>query len=273
MDTETFPFPLGVQFTLSSECDYPAFRKRLRTIRELGYSVIELNIEDLRTADLSLIKDCLLENGLSMSNFATGATAKFEGLSLTTTDDMVRKDSITRTRELIEVAAYFDAGMIIGMLKGGPSEDPRLSHKLIVESLNQIVDVAEDLGILILLEAINRLETAIANTIWETEEIINEVGSKAMTILPDTYHISIEESSIFGSLSKYLDAFQTIHISDNNRRFPGFGCIDFLSLFRALIDAGYNGYLTLEGNTAQAFEIDLTIATQYLAKTFLKIYE
>ena len=93
-----------------------------------------------------------------------------------------------------------------------------------------------------------------------------------MTILPDTYHISIEESSMFGSISKYLGIFQTIHISDNNRRFPGFGSIDFLSLFRALTEAGYAGYLTLEGNTVQEFKIDLTIATRYLAQTFLKIH-
>lgn len=272
MDTKKFPFPLGVQFTLSSECDYPAFRKQLRTIMELGYSVIELNIEDLETADLSVIKDYLSETGLSMSNFATGATAKFEGLSLTATDAKVRKDSIARTRKLIEVASYFDAGIIIGVLKGGPLEDPQPARRRIVESLNQIVDIAEDCGTLILLEAINRRETVIANTIKETKEIINEVGSKAVTILPDTYHISIEESSMFGSISKYLGIFQTIHISDNNRRFPGFGSIDFLSLFRALTEAGYAGYLTLEGNTVQEFKIDLTIATRYLAQTFLKIH-
>ena len=268
-----FPFPLGVQFTLSSEDDCPAFRNRLRAIRKLGYSVIELNIEDLETADFSMIKDCLSESGLSMSNLATGATAKFEGLSLSTSDSAIRTRSIERTRKMIEVASFYSAGMIIGILKGGPTEEREPARERIIDSLNQVTDLAEEKGVLILLEAINHHQTVVANTILETSEIIKEVGSEALAILPDTYHMNIEEASLLGSLQEHLKDFQTIHLSDDNRRFPGFGGIDFPGLFRYLVNANYQGYLTLEGNTPQGFEVDLAQAAEYLNLTFQNIHE
>ncbi len=268
MTLHDFPFPLGVQITLSSNNDYPALLDQLRTIQKLSYSVIELNIENLDSADLSDIKQCLSESDLSMSNLATGATAKFEKLSLSSSDLEVRTHSITRTRKMIEVAAFFNAGMIIGFMKGGPSGDPESARERLTDSLNRITDIAEDKEVLILLEATNRHETVVAKTIQETNEIIKEVGSEALTILPDTYHMNIEEPSLLGSLPDSLSKFQTIHLSDDNRRFPGFGTIDFPSLFQFLTDAGYDGYLTLEGNTELGFEADLAAATNYLTRTF-----
>ena len=37
-----------------------------------------------------------------------------------------------------------------------------------------------------------------------------------------------------------------VHLADNTRMEPGTGDIDFVSAFRALVEAGFDGYMALE---------------------------
>jgi sugar phosphate isomerase/epimerase len=53
---------------------------------------------------------------------------------------------------------------------------------------------------------------------------------------------------MFESLTRHRARFISLHLSDNNRRFPGFGSIDFRRVIQQLRDIGYTGRLAIEGN-------------------------
>jgi sugar phosphate isomerase/epimerase len=77
--------------------------------------------------------------------------------------------------------------------------------------------------------------------------------------------MNIEERDQFASLAKYAAHYDSIHISDNNRYFPGFGAVRFAELFKFLLDSGYSGGLAIEGNVKRDLLSDIRGTVEYLA--------
>jgi len=57
-----------------------------------------------------------------------------------------------------------------------------------------------------------------------------------------------------------------VHISDNNRYFPGFGAIDFSNVFNILKEMNYQGQIVIEGNIQQSFTEDIRRSADFLAQ-------
>ena len=83
-------------------------------------------------------------------------------------------------------------------------------------------------------------------------------------ILPDTFHMNIEEKDMFASLRKHWGHYSNLHISDNNRRFPGFGAIRFGDLFNFLRSIDYGGTVAIEGNAGNDLLSDIRATMEYL---------
>ncbi len=242
-------FALSFQTTLPD--DFPkdaAFRLLLGALRDLGFWGVELNIGDPRDCRPQDIRSFLAGFGLELSMLATGLTAKRFGLSLSDPEEDARQKSVDRCREMIDWAAAVRAGLIIGFLKGGVSPDPAGARTRLRKSLEQIVPFASERSTPILVEATNRYESSVANTLEETVALLEGLDAVHACVLPDTFHMNIEEADMFESLTRHRARFISLHLSDNNRRFPGFGSIDFRRVIQQLRDIGYTGRLAIEGN-------------------------
>ncbi|EEG56572.1 hypothetical protein CLOSTASPAR_01352 [[Clostridium] asparagiforme DSM 15981] len=86
-----------------------------------------------------------------------------------------------------------------------------------------------------------------------------------MYILPDTYHMNIEETSTTAALTTYAGHYHNLHVSDNNRYFPGIGAIDFAGIMRQLKGLGYDGTITIEGRVLKSLSEDTVFSAGYLA--------
>ncbi len=259
------PFALSFQTALPDDFAKDAgFRLLLGALRDLGFWGVELNISDPRNCKPEALASFLAECGLELSMLATGLTAKRLGLSLSHPDEDARQRAVDKCREMIDWAAAAHAGLIIGFLKGGVSPDPAGSRERLRKSLQQIVPVATDHSTPILVEATNRYESSVANTLEETVALLEGLDAAHAFVLPDTFHMNIEEADMFASLDRTRARFISLHLSDNNRRFPGFGAIDFRSVIRHLRDIGYEGRLAIEGNTGGNVVEDLRRSMAYL---------
>ncbi len=89
-------------------------------------------------------------------------------------------------------------------------------------------------------------------------------AERGLGILPDTFHMNIEESDAGAALKQFRSHFHSLHISDNNRFFPGFGELDFARIFRLLADIGYTGSLVIEGNARGSLVEDLDRSIGYV---------
>ena len=74
-----------------------------------------------------------------------------------------------------------------------------------------------------------------------------------------------------GSLTKHRALYDSLHISDNNRFFPGLGAIDFFAILRFLKESGYTGGIAIEGNLQHSFQADLKASMSVLRPMLLQL--
>ncbi len=124
------------------------------------------------------------------------------------------------------------------------SREERLNNA--VGPLRAIGDMAADKGIVLGIEAVNRFECALINTVGEGLRFIGAVGSEGIRLLADTFHMNIEEADPAEAIRRAGPALCHIHLAENDRSLPGNGHIDWPGILRAVRDAGYRGSLVIE---------------------------
>ena len=240
------------------------FIAKLETLKTYGFDGVELNMSDPHTIDPAELKQFLDGFGLTLSMFATGFTAKKEGLSLASTDERHRMHSVKRAKEFLAFAREFGAGVIAGFLKGMAGENSPGHRKALETSIAEVSEEAEKLKTPFLVEAINRFESPLGNSLDDTWDLVQKGTTGYTYILPDTWHMNIEESNMEAAMVRHREHFISFHLSENNRYFPGYGALDFKRIVGILDACGYRGKLAIEGNLKQGFAEDVATAIEVL---------
>lgn len=262
---ENSPFPITLQCTFPPPGKTDSFLKLLDLLSRRGFYGIELNLEDLRSISPHRLTGLLDSFGLKLTYLATGVFARAHGYSLSTSDPHARQSAIDGCRENLYYASECGCGIIIGFMKNNPLTDTCSPEFYLEESLRELTPLAGSLHVPILLEATNHYESRVANSLAQTLEIVQSTDPDVLSVLPDTYHMNIEESDPFRALERCRGHFPNLHISDNNRLFPGLGCIQFPRYIQKLEELHYHGTLGIEGNLKYGYERDLEIASSYLS--------
>ncbi|MET0991032.1 MAG: sugar phosphate isomerase/epimerase family protein [Lacisediminihabitans sp.] len=127
-----------------------------------------------------------------------------------------------------------------------PPRTPEQDHEILLDALGRLGTHAEKEGVELFLEPLNRYEDYLVNTLAGAAELIREVGSPAVRIVADTYHMNIEESDPAGALLEVAPYIGHLQASDSNRLEPGAGHVDW-ALFGATVQAiGYERSIALE---------------------------
>jgi sugar phosphate isomerase/epimerase len=119
-----------------------------------------------------------------------------------------------------------------------------------VEFYLELLGRAEGSAASVLLEPINRYECRYLNSVADNLRVLDRVAHPNAGLLPDTFHMSIEEPSIPDALRRAGDHVRHVHFGENNRLLPGHGALDWDSIFQALDDIGYDGAVNLECSTS-----------------------
>jgi len=262
------PFPFTLQCCYDDTSTLASFEKLLLTLSQLGFYGIELNLPNLQAMPHTVLKELLNKYGLKITYIATGAYAKLNQLSLSSADQQVRRTSVDGCKKNIDYAANINCGIIIGFLKGETVKVPQNSEGYLKQSLAEIVEYANQKNVAVLLEATNRYEACVANSVEDAVRIAQSIQKGNIKVLPDTYHMNIEESNPFETLKENISHFTNIHFSDNNRLFPGYGFIDFAAYSKKLAELGYNGTIGIEGNIKTTLLQDIEYTAEYLHKIF-----
>jgi D-psicose/D-tagatose/L-ribulose 3-epimerase len=132
----------------------------------------------------------------------------------------------------------------LGLFSGtGPTEAEK---KRSISSQRAIGDHAGNKGVTIGLEALNRFECYLVNTMADLSEHIDAIGHPNIRAMYDTFHANIEEADPIGAYAKHRHNVVHIHISENDRGVPGRGNIPWKETFAAIRGSGYDGWLTIE---------------------------
>ncbi|MGH1480824.1 MAG: sugar phosphate isomerase/epimerase family protein [Geminicoccales bacterium] len=231
--------------------DLPLFER----IKALGFDFIELLMpepeDDLELGD---VRKVLADYDLSV---VLAARVNAER-SIVSADPSVRQGGIDYLKRCIEAAALIGANIVGGPLYGGPLvfagvrpmsiDEPERQARFnrCVAGLAEAADLATKSNVRLALEPLNRFETDIISTVSQGIEVIDEVGSPALGLLLDSFHMNIEETSIADAIREAGKRIIHFQANENHRGFPGTGHLPWSEIARALHDVSYQGPISLE---------------------------
>jgi len=264
-----YPFPLCIQLTPPTNLyENPDFAATLAQLQKLGFYGVELNLVDFSNAQR--LTEFLGRYGLRLTMVATGFYANRNGLSLSSTDEAVRHRTVEELAKMMRFAAGCGAGVICGFIKGGAGQDKAKATEQMLKSLAEVTALNDEIQVPIYLESTNHYEATLVNTMAEGAAFARQVQNKIF-ILPDTYHMNIEEESTAYALTRHQSLYHNLHVSDNNRYFPGFGAIDFFSVCALLKGMGYQGTISIEGRVKHSLREDIAASAAYLEEVNRRI--
>jgi len=127
-----------------------------------------------------------------------------------------------------------------------PVDKKRKLVASIVNPLRELAKYASDYDINLVIEPLNRYSTPICTNSEDAKYIVNQVNHENLGMMLDTFHMNIEEDSIHETIVTTNTLLKHFHVSDNNRKMPGFAHIDFNEVVQALKKIKYSKFITFE---------------------------
>ncbi|HAL62404.1 MAG TPA: sugar phosphate isomerase/epimerase [Chloroflexi bacterium] len=234
-------------------------RKTFERLKRYGYDGVELMGEP-RLYRVAEIRGLCREFGLQVLSIAGMYPWPTEERDLANPDPEVRERAVKYLRECVDFALDVGAPLIIvvpsAVAKTSPvgrfeSEEEWVAAaerewNYALESVSTAAAYAEQEGVLLAVEPINRYETFLINNVDQGLRFVSEVGSRAVKLHLDTFHMNIEERDPAEAIHKAGELLVNVHIADSNRQAVGYGHTDFEAIMRALKDIDYQGALALE---------------------------
>ncbi len=235
-------------------------RRRAPLVREMGFDLVELPLENPGDWNPRLVKPMLDDLGLSVSVCA----AMGPGRDLTSTDASTVSATQAYLRHCIDAASGVGASVVAGPMYAptGVTGSRTAAERegavsAVAANLGPVLDHARDSGVRLAIEPLNRFETSLFNTVAQTLELVHMVNRPELGLLLDTFHMNIEERSQPDAIRAAGLSLFHFHACGNDRGAPGGDAIDWPGIRNALGEIGYRGAITIESFTSA----NRTIAT------------
>ena len=220
-------------------------------VAELGFDVIELGFFSAEPPfNVADVKQRLKSTGLS-AGICTFLSADRD---ISSADPDSRRRGIEFMKAMIANLAALGGGVFSGPIYAElfrkrwlPKDQRAAEWERCATSLREIAKSAETQGVTIALEPLNRFETDFMNLSEQAVRMVEDVGSPAVGILLDTFHMGIEEKNQADAIrraGKYLKHF---HTCENDRGTPGTGQVKWTEVRDALKSIGYDRIVAIEG--------------------------
>ena len=140
----------------------------------------------------------------------------------------------------------------------GPAghRDPHEARRIVVDGLRTVAHEAASVGVRLALEPFQREgieDWSLVNTLSEAAELIEEVGSDAVGIQVDTWHLW-NTPDLLEEIPRHAHLIAGVHVNDwreptrgwADRVLPGDGIADLSAILGVLEDVGWEGFYDLE---------------------------
>lgn len=234
--------------------------KYIKKAAQIGYDVLEFQAQPLLEMSddkLKSLKALADETGIELT-YSLGLDRAYD---VSSPDETIRLGGVDYLKRIVEQIGKMDGKLLSGVSYAGwgtpayvlDNKRPLLENSL--KSMREIIKTAEDNDVTYCVEAVNRFEGCLINTAQEALDYIEEVNSKNIGVLLDTYHMNIEEASIGDAIRLVGNKLTSFHTGENNRTAPGRGHLDWDEIFSALKEIGYQNRIVCEPFVMQGGEV------------------
>ena len=227
-------------------------------IKEFGYDVVEIPVEDPSLIDVSEVKKALNDNGLEAVICGAFGTSR----DLTNEDSSYHKTSFDYLNECFEISASLGCKFVAGPMYSAVGkarlvspEQRKIEWDRAVGNLRIVCENARKSGLNIALETLNRFETDLINTTEELMQLIKDINEPEAKVILDGFHMSIEEPDPEAAIRLAGDKLIHFQVSENYRGTPGTGQTPWDAYKRGLEAIDYQGVISIESFTPQVKEL------------------
>ena len=222
--------------------------ENLRLLAGIGYEGVELSVWRPADLDAARLEREVAASGLAVCCVHTAAIGFEDRLWLCHEDEEVRRAAMKRLKEAADLAGRFGVDVAVGSFRGKLLEGEGRERSLgwMRDAFREGADYAAARGLRVLIEPYNRFVTNFANSAEESAAFVRGMRHEGLGLLLDTFHVNIEDPSFGGAIYGARDCLFHMHLTDNNRMYPGAGHIPFAEVIGALRAIGYGGYLSIQ---------------------------
>jgi len=226
--------------------------KLFKTFKKWGFQTVEIPVEDLSHIDPRHVKAQLDENRLACGSVCAcmGPDRDLRG-----TPEQ-QQTGLEYMIKLIDQMVDLNCPSLIGPVYSAvgradavPEEEYKHQWQTVVGHLKTLCKYAEQKGKQVCLEPLNRFETDFINTCDQGLKMIKDVGSKALRLHLDTFHMNIEEKDQGKAIRKAGKHLGHFHACGSDRGTPGNDHIDWKPIASALRAIKYKGDVVIESFT------------------------
>ncbi len=206
--------------------------------------------QELGSSDIAELRRSLGAEGLACSSLHWLLLAP-KGLSITTSDEAVRKKTVEVMRRLVEMAAELGAEVLV---HGSPAQrklpdgEEAEGRARAMDCFRAAAEAAEAAGVVYCVEPLATRESNFINSLAEASAIVEEIGSPAFRSMIDCSATALGEGDVPALIERWLPTGIVAHVqvNDPNRRGPGEGDLPFAPILAALKRQDYGGWIAAE---------------------------
>jgi sugar phosphate isomerase/epimerase len=263
-----------MKFAICNETfvDWP-FDKAFACARETGYTGVEIAPFTMAT-DVRNISAQRRQEVRAQAKAADleviglhWLLAKTEGFYLTSPDEAVRKRTADYVCDLARLCRDLEGSLLVfgspfqrNLPEGMPHEE---GMKYAADVLRAAMPVCEELDVTIAVEPLGPQEGNFLRTAELGIELMNMVASTHCQLHLDCKAMSTESKPIPDIIRASRKEMIHFHANDPNKLGPGMGDLDFVPIFAALKEIGYDGWVSVE-------VFDYSPGAEFIARTSME---
>ena len=226
--------------------------------KALGFDLMEIPIEREGDIDYAKAAEAYERAGLKCSICGVMGADR----DPTHEDEAIQRGGVAYLKHLIDAAVVMKAMAVagphysaVGRTWQATPEQRKRDLQRCAKNLKEVARYAEDKGVTLALEPLNRFETSFINLTEQAQELMHMIGSPRVKLMMDTFHANIEEKSLGKAIEAAGADLVHVHANENDRGTPGTGHVPWNEIAAALKKIRFNGALVIESFSTEVKEI------------------
>ena len=217
--------------------------------KDMGFDLVEIPIEGMEDINYAKAAEAYKRTGLVCTTCAVMGASR----DPTHEDKSIQQGGVDYLEHCIDATVQMGGTVIGGPIYAAvgrtwQSTDEQRKRELerCARNLKQVGRYAEDKGVVLGIEPLNRFETSFINLTEQAVELVELVDSPAIKIMLDTFHMNVEEKHFGQAIELAAPHLVHIHFNENDRGIPGTGHVPWPEVVAALKKINYDGALVIE---------------------------
>jgi D-psicose/D-tagatose/L-ribulose 3-epimerase len=219
------------------------------SFKRWGYEAVEILLENPSDIDAGYVKKELHRHGLVCGSICAAMNPQRDLRGSLQN----QRNGVKYLCRLLDIMVELDCLVLggplysyVGRADAVSRVEYRKQWKKVVRNLKTVAKYAQERGRLACIEPLNRFETDFLNTVDQGLNLIEDVGSPALKLHVDTFHMNIEEKHLGDAIRRAGRHLGHIHACGSDRGTPGNDHTDWQDVARALKEINYQGDVVLE---------------------------